>query len=54
MKIAITINDNVFEADGFIATEVLEEVLRQADILETDENVFFLNRNQQSVLDKAF
>jgi hypothetical protein len=28
--------------------------LRQADILETDENLFFLNRNQQSVLDKAF
>jgi hypothetical protein len=47
MKIIIEIEDDKFEAEGDYIPTVLDKVLFEAGILEEDENVFFLDKNQQ-------
>jgi len=47
MKVTIEINGEKFEAEGDYIPTVLDEVLRESGILEEEENVFFLDKNQQ-------
>jgi hypothetical protein len=47
MKITIEIDGQTFEAEGNYIPIVLDEVLHEAGVLEWEENVFFLDKQQQ-------
>ena len=47
MKITIELDGNKYEAEGDYTPVVLDQVLHEAGILEWEENVFFLDKEQQ-------
>lgn len=47
MKIIIELDGNKYEAEGDYTPVVLDEVLHEAGVLEWEENVFFLDKEQQ-------
>ena len=53
MKITIEIDGQTFEAEGNYTPTVLDQVLHEAGILEEEENVYFLDKQQQYVYHKC-
>jgi hypothetical protein len=53
MKITIEIEGQKFEAEGNYTPTVLDQVLHEAGILEEEENVYFLDKQQQYVYHKC-
>jgi len=54
MKITITNDDGeVFESDGF-SSFILEALLQDAGLIEDNQSLRILNKEEQYVLDKAF
>ena len=53
MKITIEIDGQTFEAEGNYTPAVLDQVLHEAGILEEEENVYFLDKQQQYVYHKC-
>ena len=53
MKITIEVDGQTFEAEGYYAPTVLDQVLHEAGILEEEENVYFLDKQQQYVYHKC-
>ena len=52
MTVTIEYEGKKFKAEGDFPVFVLEEVLREAGILEDDEDVFFLSREESYVVGK--
>ncbi len=53
MKITIELDDGTtFQSEGWLLTSVLEEVLQSADLIDDDQEVYFVNQAQQYVLSK--
>lgn len=53
VKITIEIDGQKFEAEGNYTPTVLDQVLHEAGILEEEENVYFLDKQQQYVYHKC-
>ncbi len=47
MKITIEIEGKKFEAEGDYVPTILDQVLHEAGILEEEENIYFLDKQQQ-------
>ena len=53
MKITIELDDGTtFQSEGWLLTSVIKETVLSADLIDDDQDVYFVNQEQQYVLDK--